>query len=147
MASQPTRTSIERRMREARRLGRREFLVRHANVRGSDNWYIDHDGVQYDIKALWAAAHRPAIAPTSFQTYGAVAGFKRLGYQSVRGIAIPHGLPDDTHPLPPIAPPSDDDLNHHRQAHYGRFAIARDKAGRWIVALDGTPLRIAKTRL
>lgn len=150
MASQPTKTSIERRMREARRLGRREFLVRHANGRGSDNWYIDHDGVQYDIKALWAAAHRPAITPTSFQTYDAVVGFKRLGYQSVKGIAIPHGLPDDTHPLPPIVPPSDDDLiralhdplpstKHYKPTGYWLFLVnpKRWDAARWRATGEG----------
>jgi len=95
MTKPPTLRTIEQRMREARRIGRQAFLVRHANGRGSDNWYLDHEGVQYDIKALWASAHRPPVAPASFQTYDAVAGFKALDFEPVSGIAEPHGLPGD----------------------------------------------------
>lgn len=108
IAKLPTRGSIERRMREAHRIGRKAFLTRHANGRGSDNWYVDQDGVHYDIKALWASAHRPPIATTLFQTYDAVAGFKALGYVPVSGIVEPHGLLDDPNANDVIAPARDE---------------------------------------
>jgi hypothetical protein len=95
MTKPPTLRTIGQRMREARHIGRKAFLVRHANGRGSSNWYLDHEGVQYDIKALWASAHRPPVAPTSFQTYDAVAGFKAFDFSPVSGVAEPLGLPGD----------------------------------------------------
>jgi hypothetical protein len=95
MTKPPTPRTIEQRMREARRIGRKAFLARYANGRGSDNWYLDHEGVHYDIKALWASAHRPPVSPASFQTYDAVAGFKTLGFAPLSGVSEPHGLPGD----------------------------------------------------
>lgn len=94
-AKPPTEKTIDQRMREARRIGRRSFLLKYANGRGSDNWYLHEKGALFDIKALWASAHRPPIPPRSFQTHNAVTGFKELGYQAVSGIDHPYGLPDD----------------------------------------------------
>jgi hypothetical protein len=37
--------------------------------------------------------------------------------------------------------------NHHRQVHYGRFEIVRDRPDTWIVRLDGQELIIEKTKL
>ena len=115
MAKLPTRATVDQRMREARRVGRKPFLAAHANGRGSDNWYVDHEGVLYDTKALWAAAHRPAIATTHFQTYDAVAGLKALGYATVSGIATPHGLPGDVRG--PVQPTTAFDDNAIRALH------------------------------
>lgn len=141
MAKQPTRSTIYQRMREARRLGRRPFLATHANGRGSDNWYVDHGGVLYDVKALWAAAHRPSIAPSSFQTYDAVAGFKSLGYATVSGIATPHGLSGDAQgPALPASASNDDairalhdpvkvpDKTHYKPTGYWLFLV---NSARW----------------
>lgn len=146
MSKPPTRSTIDQRMREARRLGRRPFLDAHAKGRGSDNWYVDHEGVLYDVKALWAAAHRPSIVPTSFQTHNAVAGFKTLGYATVSGIATPHGLPGDAHgPAMPTSASNDDairtlhnpvnvpDRTHYKPTGYWLFLVnpARWDAEGW----------------
>ncbi|QEH81573.1 hypothetical protein EIK56_27195 [Sphingomonas sp. C8-2] len=37
--------------------------------------------------------------------------------------------------------------NHHRQAHFGRFAVVTNAADHWILAIDDRKLRIEKTRL
>lgn len=95
MAKPPTRNTIEQRMHEARRIGRQTFLDAYASSRGSDNWYVDHERVHYDLKALWAAAHRPPIAPRTFNTSDAIAGFKRFKLTPVSNIATPRGLPGD----------------------------------------------------
>lgn len=107
MAKPPTRNTIEKRMREARRMGRQAFIDTHANGRGSDNWYVDHQGVHYDLKALRAAAHRPPIAPSTFNTSDAIRGVKRLGLAPIPNIATPRGLPGDSRG--PEVPPVDDD--------------------------------------
>ena len=52
-------------MAEARKIGRAQFLETYASGRGSDNWYVEVHGVHYDLKALWAAAHRPPIRRTA----------------------------------------------------------------------------------
>jgi hypothetical protein len=102
----PTVRSVQQRMAEARRLGRQSFLNVHANGRGSDNWYVLLDKVYYDIKALWASAHKPPIATTSFQTNDAVKGFEALGFEVVSGVAIPRGLPGDAPASLKDSPPS-----------------------------------------
>lgn len=36
--------------------------------------------------------------------------------------------------------------NHHRQAHHGRFKVAADSGDHWTIELDGSSLKIEKTR-
>ncbi|MGN6277708.1 MAG: HNH endonuclease [Sphingomonas sp.] len=91
-------------MAEARKIGRAQFLETYASGRGSDNWYVEVDGVQYDLKALWAAAHRPPIKPSSFKTYDAIPGFKAMDFVCASGIAAPHGLPGDAAATPQRRP-------------------------------------------
>ncbi|MHA4837881.1 restriction endonuclease [Sphingopyxis sp. MSC1_008] len=104
MSNAPTRKSIERRMAEARKIGRAQFLKTYASGRGSDNWYVQAHGIYYDLKALWAAAHRPPIKPISFKTYDAIPGFEAMDFTCVSGITAPHGLPGDAAAPPPRRP-------------------------------------------
>lgn len=106
MARKPTVRSVGRRIGQAKLLGRQQFLDLHANGRGSDNWYVLIDGVHYDIKALWASAHNPPIATTSFQTYDAVKNFEALGFEVVSGVATPQGLSGDAPAPLQSSPPS-----------------------------------------
>ncbi|HEX8381399.1 MAG TPA: HNH endonuclease signature motif containing protein [Allosphingosinicella sp.] len=65
----PTLSSLFTRMMEAQRLGRNEFLQRYAGGQGARRHYVRVGGVDYDLKAIWAASHRPPILPATTHTH------------------------------------------------------------------------------
>lgn len=76
---QPTLARILKRMAEWREIGRDAFLQRYAAGRGAKTHMIVHNGIQYDLKALWGAAHHPPVLPSRFNPRTARAHLRALG--------------------------------------------------------------------
>ncbi|WP_292344394.1 HNH endonuclease [Mesorhizobium sp.] len=80
----PTVASINKRMAEFRRLELHGFLAKYAKNVPPHHFYVRSDGVNYPMKALWAASHRPPILPRKFKPMIAMSGFDSFGYRIVR---------------------------------------------------------------
>jgi hypothetical protein len=77
---EPTRQSVLKAMAEFRSIGNEEFLGKYTNGRPPIYMYLRHDGAMYPLKALWAAAHRPAVAASSFNSWQARSRLKHLNF-------------------------------------------------------------------
>src|SRR5260221_1770957 len=73
MTTRPTQTSVLESLEECRRLGDEAFLEKYASGHQPLGHYLIHEDKHYPMKAVWAAAHRPAIQTRDFKT-GKIAG-------------------------------------------------------------------------
>jgi 5-methylcytosine-specific restriction endonuclease McrA len=78
--SAPNRSSVLKAMKDYKG-GEQAFLDRHSGGRSPRTHYLLHEGTSYPLKALWAAAHLPAIHARNFKTGEALAGFRSLGFK------------------------------------------------------------------
>jgi predicted HNH restriction endonuclease len=62
------------------KMGYSAFLGEYANHRAPKAHFLRYSRELYPVKALWAAAHRPAIHTRDFNTYHAVRGLRALGF-------------------------------------------------------------------
>jgi hypothetical protein len=62
------------------RLGDEAFLEKYASGHQPLGHYLIHEDKHYPMKAVWAAAHRPAIQTRDFKTGAARRGLKALGF-------------------------------------------------------------------
>lgn len=70
-------------MAECRRIGVPKFLELYANGVPPTYFYVRSDGVNYPMKALWAASHDPCVLPRTFKPGKAMAGFSAFGFRTV----------------------------------------------------------------
>ena len=80
MTTRPTQTSVLESLEECRRLGDEAFLEKYASGRQPRGHYLIHEEKRYPMKAVRAAAHRPAIQTRDFKTGAARRGLKALGF-------------------------------------------------------------------
>src|SRR5438034_8278702 len=80
MTTPPTQTSVLESLDECRRLGDEAFLEKYASGRQPRGHYLIHEEKRYPMKAVRAAAHRPAIQTRDFKTGAARRGLKALGF-------------------------------------------------------------------
>ena len=78
-----TKADILNCLAEFEQIGEQAFLEKYAAGRGSVTTWLIHDGADYPIKAIWAAAHQPPIRPRSFKTNDCVPQIRAMGF-SVR---------------------------------------------------------------
>jgi predicted restriction endonuclease len=79
----PNKIRVLKRMREYDKIGRDAFLDHFAGRRRAKAHYILHDEKLYDLKAVWAAAHLPAVLPKTFNTRPARVALAQLGFVCV----------------------------------------------------------------
>lgn len=75
-----TKADILERISEFELVGEKAFLKKYAAGRGSVTTWIVHEGAEYPIKAIWAAAHRPPIRPRSFKTNDCEPQIQSMGF-------------------------------------------------------------------
>jgi hypothetical protein len=85
----PNRTSVLRRIEEYNSIGRDEFIKRYAGGRRAKAHVISFEDGHYDLKAVWAAAHEPCIAPRGFNTKDAREGLQQLKFECVTANRMP----------------------------------------------------------
>lgn len=79
----PTRNSILVRMAEHDQIGSDAFLRKYANSRPPKRHFVYNDNKLYPLKALYAAAHRPATPPMEFNTYFARKSFEKMKFECI----------------------------------------------------------------
>lgn len=87
----PTKASVLSAMAKHDRIGYPSFLAEYANHRAPKAHFLRFNRELYPVKALWAAAHRPAIHTRDFNTYHAVRGLKALGFDRFELTQKPRG--------------------------------------------------------
>jgi len=68
-----------------------EFLNRYAGGRPAKAHRISFEGNLYDMKAIWAAAHKPRSETWKFNTKDARKDLKELGFECIVRSKIPAG--------------------------------------------------------
>lgn len=76
----PTPSLVRKAMRECLKIGTEAFLGKYTKGFPPHYMYLRHDGVVYPLKALWAAAHKPAVSARTFNSVQARNGLKKLGF-------------------------------------------------------------------
>ena len=77
---EPNKAAVLLRLKEFKRIGRDNFLRRYANGHGAKSHVIAFKGDHYDLKAIWASAHKPRIKSKDCSTKEAKAGLSQLGF-------------------------------------------------------------------
>ncbi|MCC6478436.1 HNH endonuclease [Sphingorhabdus sp.] len=75
------KSDILQRISEFDQMGETAFLQKYAGGRGSVTTWIVHEGNEYPIKAIWASAHQPPIAPRSFKTNDCEPQIRAMGFK------------------------------------------------------------------
>lgn len=76
----PTVQSVKKAMREFDRIGSDAFLLKYSSGFPPLAHYVRHQGKNYPLKSVWAAAHQPPIHSGNFNTGPARSGLKKLGF-------------------------------------------------------------------
>lgn len=74
------KSDITQRLAEFDQIGESAFLRKYAAGRGSVTTWMIHNGKEYPIKAIWASAHYPPIAPRSFKTNDCEGPIQSMGF-------------------------------------------------------------------
>lgn len=81
----PTRESILEAMAEYREIGDSAFYSKYNRKRRSRTHFLRHEGVVYPIKALWAAAHIPALNRSGQKPNTIEAQLRLIGFSDFVG--------------------------------------------------------------
>jgi HNH endonuclease len=79
----PNKSSVLRAIREFHSIGEDEFLDQYSSGRSPRAYYLFYEDSLYPLKAIWAAAHRPAIQTREFIPGDARRGFESLGFTTI----------------------------------------------------------------
>ncbi len=83
MKRPPTKAAVVAKIKEYQRIGKAAFLAKYSNNRPAIAWYIIYDDEPYDMKAVWAAAHLPAVKASAFNTSEPHALLPELGFEII----------------------------------------------------------------
>ena len=76
----PTKAAVLNRLKDYDRMNRETFLAKYAKSHGAQTYYILHDDKEYDLKAVWVAAHQPPVEPKTFNTTQARKALEAIGF-------------------------------------------------------------------
>lgn len=77
----PTELTALDAINEFKQIEQSAFLEKYANGRGARDWFILHEDKTYDMKAIWAAAHRPPRPCSDFNTTEPRAKLPQMGFE------------------------------------------------------------------